>query len=296
MKFEDLIAKLDESIFTPELKEKVTQAFNEAVDAKVKEVVNLEVENALVKMDEDCSAKLKSLLEKMDAVHSARLDTLVKAMDRDFTKKLYTVYEKYNTELQENAASLRSFFESAISQYLDAYLDEVFPANYVQEAVENTKAAKILSQIRDVVGLDADFMSESVKTAIKTAHDKIESLTESNQKLSEENNSLKADADSNKAELFLEGKLAGATKEKRDFFLRRLSGKPFEDVQSNYAYVEEMYKRELRERQTLLREQNENRTLTFSRKIDRPVQTAIKESKAPAMNPMVQAGLEGLQE
>lgn len=294
MKFEEVMAKLDESVFTPELKKEVTDAFNEAVDAKVKKVVDLEVENALVKMDEDCSAKLKSLLEKMDTVHASRLDTLVNAMDKDFTKKLYAVYEKYNTELQENASALRTFFESAISQYLDAYLDKVFPANVVQESVENTKAAKILSQIRDVVGLDADFMSESVKTAIKTAHDKIESLEEANRSLTEANTSLKEKADANEAQLFLESKLAGANAEKRDFFMRRLSGKTNEEVQSNYAYVEEMYKRELRERQTLLREQAEQKTVSFSKKIDRPVQKVTESRKA--MNPVIAAGLEGLQD
>lgn len=295
MKFEEVMAKLDESVFTPELKKEVTDAFNEAVDEKVKKVVDLEVENALVKMDEDCSAKLKALLEKMDIVHASRLDTLVAAMDKDFTKKLYAVYEKYNTELQDNAKALRTFFESAISQYLDAYLDKAFPANVVQESVENTKAAKILSQIRDVVGLDADFMSESVKTAIKTAHDKIESLEEANRSLTEANTSLKEKADANEAQLFLESKLAGASADKRDFFLRRLSGKSNEDVQSNYAYVEEMYKRELRERQTLLREQAEKKTVSFSRKLDRPVQQVSESSKKP-MNPVIAAGLEGLQD
>lgn len=295
MKFEEVMAKLDESVFTPELKKEVTAAFNEAVDAKVKQVVDLEVENALVKMDEDCSAKLKSLLEKMDTVHASRLDTLVHAMDKDFTKKLYAVYEKYNTELQENASALRTFFESAISQYLDAYLDKAFPANVVQESVENTKAAKILSQIRDVVGLDADFMSESVKTAIKTAHDKIESLEEANRSLTEANTSLKEKADANEAQLFLESKLAGANSEKRDFFMRRLSGKTNEEVQSNYAYVEEMYKRELRERQMLLREQAEQKTVSFSKKIDRPLQK-VTESSRKAMNPVIAAGLEGLQD
>lgn len=294
MKFEEVMAKLDESVFTPELKKEVTKAFNEAVDAKVRKVVDLEVENALVKMDEDCSAKLKSLLEKMDAVHASRLETLVSAMDKDFTKKLYKVYEKYNTELHENAAALRAFFESAMSQYLDAYLDKAFPANIVQESVENTKAAKILSQIRDVVGLDADFMSESVKTAIKTAHDKIESLEEANRSLTEANTSLKEKSDANEAKLFLESRLAGANAEKRNFFLRRLSGKTNEEVQSNYAYVEEMYKRELRERQMLLREQAEGKTVSFSRKIDRPLQR-VNESRT-TMNPVIAAGLEGLQD
>lgn len=294
MKFEEVMAKLDESVFTPELKKEVTKAFNEAVDAKVRKVVDLEVENALVKMDEDCSAKLKSLLEKMDAVHASRLETLVSAMDKDFTKKLYKVYEKYNTELHENAAALRAFFESAMSQYLDAYLDKAFPANIVQESVENTKAAKILSQIRDVVGLDADFMSESVKTAIKTAHDKIESLEEANRSLTEANTSLKEKSDANEAKLFLESRLAGANAEKRNFFLRRLSGKTNEEVQSNYAYVEEMYKRELRERQMLLREQAEGKTVSFSRKIDRPLQR-VTESRT-TMNPVIAAGLEGLQD
>ena len=295
MKFEEVMAKLDESVFTPELKKEVTNAFNEAVDEKVKKVVDMEVENALVKMDEDCSAKLKSLLEKMDAVHTSRLDTLVTAMDKDFTKKLYAVYEKYNTELHENASALRQFFESAISQYLDAYLDKAFPANIVQESVENTKAAKILSQIRDVVGLDADFMSESVKTAIKTAHDKIESLEEANRSLTEANTSLKEKADANEAQLFLEGKLAGANAEKRNFFMRRLSGKTNEEVQSNYAYVEEMYKRELRERQSILRENAEKETKTFKTRLDRPVQQ-VNESRQPAYNPIVAAGLEGLQD
>lgn len=296
MKFEEIISKLDESIFTPALKEEVTKAFNEAVDAKVKQIVDLEVENALVKMDEDCSEKLKTLLDKMDLVHTSRLDTLVSAMDRDFTKKLYTVYEKYNAELHENATALRNFFESAISQYLDAYLDEAFPANVVQEAVENTKAAKILSQIREVVGLDTDFMSESVKGAIKAAHDKIESLTEANQSLTEANKSLKDEADTSKARLFLESKLANANPDKREFFLRRLSGKTAAEVQSNYEYVEEMYKRDFRERRQALRESAEKGTVTFRRKLDPSTRLVESREERPVLNPVVAAGLEGLQE
>lgn len=55
-----------------------------------------------------------------------------------------------------------------------------------------------------------------------------------------------------------------------------------------------MYKRELRERQTLLREQAEQKTVSFSKKIDRPVQKVTESRKA--MNPVIAAGLEGLQD
>ena len=203
--FKDLIS--EETLTT------IEEAFNQAVEEKSKEKIELENSNlrqqldetytqklelVIEKIDQDHTGKLKKLVEAIDTDHAVKLQKLIKGIDQKHTEMLKQVVEKYEGETQKAAKDFQERLVEEISNYLDLYIDKAIPTEQITEAVENIKAAKQLEQIRQIVGISEEFIDNEVKEALVDGKKTIDSLR------NELNESLKAKAEleirANKAE------------------------------------------------------------------------------------------------
>ena len=92
-KITDILQEKANDILTEDTLKRIEHAFNKKVA--------LHVESALVKQDDEYSAKLEHLLEAIDVDHTSKLDKVISAIDKNHGDKLISVVEKYSTYFQE---------------------------------------------------------------------------------------------------------------------------------------------------------------------------------------------------
>jgi hypothetical protein len=281
--FKDLIT--DETLST------IEEAFNQAVEEKSKEKIQLESENLKQKLDEDYTTKLEQLVEKIDTDHTAKLKKLVEAIDTDHavklqklvkgidkkhTKMLQQVVEKYEGQVAEEAKGFQERLVEEVSNYLDLYIDKALPTEQISEAVANIKAAKQLNQIRQIVGISEEFVDSEVKEALVDGKKTIDSLRAELNEALKENAELNQRANKAEATNILEQKTSDMPSAKKQFVTKLLGNKAPQYIEENFQYVVEMFEKETQEEVDEIKESVKNQFIKAP-KVDRP--QIIEEQK-----------------
>jgi len=281
-KFSEILSKVDNNVINEETAKAITEAFESAVEEKVGSRVQLELESALSKQDEDHALKLKNLLEAIDSDHTEKLEKVVNTITENHTNKLETLVSFYRKALNEKAEAFSNKIVSEISNYLDLYLENKVPTVQLEEAVANTYARKKLEKIRSMVGIDPDSVNSDIKEMIAEGKKKIDEL---NQKLNEsyqENHQILEKLKVNQTAILLEQKTKGMPTAKKEFVFNLLNDKDSSYIEENFNYVVEMFERSEEEKATDLVEEAKSNAVSRTAKV--PSKTVIKESKATETN------------
>ena len=276
-------------LMTEETLNAIEEAFQQAVDEKSKEKIQLESENVKQKLDadytaklemiidridEDHSAKLKKLVEAIDTDHAVKLQKIVKGIDKKHTAMLKQVVEKYEAELQEGAQNFQDTLVEQVSNYLDLYIDRTIPANQISEAVENIKAARQLAQIRQIVGITEEFVDTEVKEALVDGKKTIDSLRAELNEALKENAELNQRATKAESCIVLEAKTADMPSAKKQFVTKLLKNKSPQYIEENFSYVVDMFEKEAQEEVDEIKE-SVKKQFTRTPQVDRQI---IEES------------------
>jgi len=276
--FSEILNKVDSSVINEETAKEITEAFEAAVQEKASARVQLELESALTKQDEDHAVKLQKLLEAIDTDHTDKLQKVVSAITENHTEKLEKLVSFYRKALNEKAESFSNKIIEEISNYLDIYLEKVIPTIQLEEAVSNTYARKKLAQIREMVGIDPETVNDQVKGLVAEGKNRIDEL---NQKLNEaykENHELLIKLKASQTTNLLEQKTKGMPTVKREFISNLLSDKGSSYIEENFNYVVEMFERSEEQKTTDLVEEAKEKAFSRSAKV--PSQkTVVEESK-----------------
>jgi len=272
-KFAEILKQVDESVINEETAKAITEAFDSAVDEKVNARVSLEVESVLAKQDDDHAVKLKKLLEAIDTDHSDKLQKVVNALTENHTSKLKNVVSFYRKAINEKANKFSTKMVSEISNYLDLYLDKKVPNLQLEEAVQNTYARKQLDKIRELVGIDSDYINESVKSVVSKGKSKIDELNEKLNDAYKENHVLSEKLKVNMNAVLLEKKTKGMPSAKKEFIFNLLNDKSSSYIEENFSYVVEMFERGEEEKSSDLVQEAKNKALSRDAKI--PATTSV---------------------
>jgi hypothetical protein len=286
--FKDLISEetlnLIQTSFEEAVKEKVEKeiiAENENFNNKltlevenVKQQIDAEytekLQTVLEKVDKDHTEKLQALVEKIDEDHTAKLEKLIEAIDTDHAVKLQKlvknidvkhasmlkqVVEKYEATLNEEAKSFQERLVEEVSNYLDLYLDKTIPADQINEAVENIRAAKQIEEIRKIVGISEELVDSEIKEALVDGKKTIDSLRKELNEALKENVTINHEYKKAQAHILLESKTSDMPVSKKTFISRLLKNKDVEYINENFSYVVDMFERET---QTEVEEAQEN--------------------------------------
>lgn len=280
--FKDLIS--EETLNTLE------ETFQQAVEEKCKERVELETNNVKQKLDEDYTQKLQTVIDKIDENHTAKLKKLVEAIDTDHAVKLqklvkgidkkYTgmlkqVVEKHENETATEAKAFQERIVEEVSNYLDLYIDKTLPKKQIAEAVENIKAVKQLEQIRQIVGISEEFVDNEIKEALVDGKKTIDSLRNELNVTLKENANLAMKANKAEAFILLEKKTAELPSAKKAFITKLLGNKTPSYIEENFEYVVDMFEKDSQEEVDLIKESVQSTTTKNT--IDRP--TVIEEEQ-----------------
>lgn len=275
--FKDLIS--EETLNT------IEEAFNQAVEEKSKEKIQLESENLKQKLDESYTAKLEELVEKIDQDHTAKLkklveaidtdhavklDKLVKGIDKKHTEMLEQVVEKYEGQIAKDAKNFQERIVEEVSNYLDLYIDKNVPTEQISEAVQNIKAAQQINQIRQIVGISEEFIDAEVKEALVDGKKTIDSLRAELNEALKENAELAHKANKAQAKIVLEQKTADMPSAKKQFVNKLLANKAPEYIEENFQYVVDMFEKE-QEKEVDLVQESVKQEFVKAPKVDRQV-------------------------
>ena len=118
MDISSIIKNIDANVLKEETASEIAEAFENAVNEKVTAKLELQIESALNKQDEEHANKLEALLKAIDEEHSSKLNKVVDAINENHTIKLKNLSNFYRKALNEKAEQ----FTSKIVDRLNVYL------------------------------------------------------------------------------------------------------------------------------------------------------------------------------
>lgn len=284
-KFKNLLDNIE--VLTEDAKSSIQEAFDAAVESKVKERAQLEVDNALSKLDEEHAKQLTKLLEKVDEDHARKFASALQKVDEDHTKKLQNVVEHYEKALKKDSIALREELENDISEFLDVYIENTIPAKEIRKAVENSQAAKLLESVRQIVSVDERYIQNNIKEALKDGKEKMMSFQKKLNEQVKDNIELAKENRRLQTKLLLQEKTNDMPKAKKQFVYKLLESKSPEYIQSNFNHVVEMFERDdVAPSKKLIKESKEQRpNRTYKRvaeSVDTPLNIPEESNKGDA--------------
>lgn len=255
MKFKDILNTVGNDVLNENSKKAIFEAFEAAVNEKVDAKIKLEVEEAQRQLDESHADKLQQLLEAIDTDHTNKLKKVLAKVDADYAEKLERVIEKYENMVEKEAIGFRDQLTTEMSNYMDMYLEKMIPEAQLQEAVQNTQAKKIVDRVKQLVSVDEDFISDTIRDALQDGKNRIDSLTKELNEAVKTNIQINQDLKKTKATLVLEQKTADFNDTKKNYVMRVLNTKSPEEIEENFDYVVEMFERSEADEARVLTEQ-----------------------------------------
>lgn len=291
MELTKILESVDNNILTEDTKKRIEEAFNLAVESKVEDRVDerlqLEVESALIEIDEDHSEKLQNLVAAIDEDHTNKLNQVVESIERDHTSKLKSIIAKYEKELNESANTHMTTLTEQIDRYLDSYVEELVPVDLVRKAAQNTYATKVLGEAKEVLSVNEKFTDKKFRSAIQDGAQQLSSLQEENRKMAKQLDSLKANQ-------FLEAKISALPSDKASFIRQRLNGKGLTFIKENFEFVNKMYESKQRDEKSQLISASRIPTVDRQEGIISTGDEIVTESNDSENNPNMQLYMEGL--
>jgi hypothetical protein len=277
MEISKLLKEATQGILTDETLSQIQEAFDGAVNERVK----IHVEKALMEQDVEYTAKAEQLLEAIDADHSKKLKRVVEAVDTNNAAKLQMVVNRYQSIIKEQANQFKSDLVNKISDYIDIFIESKIPQKSINEAVKNQKARIILNNLRESLAINAALMSDSLKDALIDGKTQIDESKTALKSAQEEVKTLRESVEKTKAALVLEQKTAHLNPKKKEYALRVFEGKSPKFIVENIDYTLSLFDKKEEERlETLKEEAFESRKVKSDRiVIEEDTQEEISNSE-----------------
>lgn len=257
----DILKEATKDILTEQTLNEIQQAFEASVNEKVK----IHVEKALTEQDEDHSKKLEALVEAIDKDHVGKLNKVVAAIDENHSAKLKNIVEKYQKVLSSEAKDFKTETINDISTYLEAYLDEVVPAEDIKKAVANRKANDTLAKVRNLLAVDAAIAQESIREAVIDGKKQLDEARKELESAKGRVVVLEKELDKTQASLLLEQKTRELPENKKKFIQKLLGNKNVEFIKENYDYTLKLFNKTEEERLSTIRDEAEKQTEVVDR-------------------------------
>lgn len=261
------------------LSEQTLNDIQQAFEASVNEKVAIHVEKALAEQDDDHSKKLEALVEAIDKDHIKKLNKVVAAIDSNHSDKLKAIVEKYSNALSGEAKTFKTETINDISTYLEAYLDEVVPAEDIKKAVSNRHATDILSKVRNLLSVDAATAQDSIREAIIDGKKQLDEARKELESAKERSVVLEKELNTMNATLLLEKKTAELSEGKKKFIKKLMGNKSAEFINENYDYTLKLFNTTEEERLSTIRDEAVEQTENVDRVVvEEAVETPASEN------------------
>ena len=184
--------------------------------------------------------------------------------------------------LKKEAVEFREQLVSEMSNFLDLYLEQVIPTEQIELACENTKAIKIVDNMKKLVSVDEEFINDNIREALEDGKDQIDSLREELHEAMKANIQLNQAYKKEASEKMLMEKTMNFEDSKKTYVMRVLAEKSPDEIEANFDYVVEMFERDEASEVQLIKEEAEEKVQ--SKAVDTPkaeVKEDVIEESAP---------------
>jgi len=270
MNIKDVLNQIGQDVLTEDTKKLLSDAFEESVKVQVDEKLQLEKGAALRVLDEEHSQKLEQLLEAIDKDHTAKLHAVLEKIDTDHLQKLQYLIERHNKEIKEDANEFKGQLVEQLSNYLDVYISKSLPKEELSEAVKNKQAQKILSNIKELVALDEEYINKTITEAVSDGKTTIDTLKSELHETIKNNIQINQELKAVKSSLLLEKSTVQFSKDKKDYVMRILKDKDPDYITENIDYVVKMFEKDDDEKAQLLTETAKTSSKTVKGHVDTP--------------------------
>jgi len=282
-----VLKEATEGILTEDVLSEIESVFEESVEERVA----LHVEKALAEQDEDHAEKLEKLLEAIDADHTQKLRHLVESINRDHASKLVEAAKKFNNTLNEDAGSFKEELVGNVSNYLELYIERAIPQEEIRQAMRNTSAVKMLSQLREALAVDNALSQKSIRGAVKDGKNKIDNLGTELAQLNEQKVQMQQELTKAKSDLLLERKTKDLPSNKRKYMYKVLGNKTPKFIEENFDYTLNLLEKTEQDRLAAYKQEAEQ----SKSKVDRPTKQVIAEqtkSEPEQQTPVIEESIE----
>tara|TARA_R110002020_G_scaffold137670_1_gene307041 strand:- start:2041 stop:2928 length:888 start_codon:yes stop_codon:yes gene_type:complete len=252
----DTLKEQFKDLLTEDSFNEIEKVFNEAVEQKAELVTQV----ALVKQDEDHADKVQTLLEAIDDDHTKKLERIVEAVTVNHTAKLKTVVEKYEKAVQGDASVYKESLINNISNYLDLYIEKVYPQDMLEEAVKNKKFEQLVTEMRNVLGVDMALAKESIKDAILDGKTQISETTSKLEEAEKINAQLKGELNNAQRTVTLESLTKDLPEIKKNYVHKVLGNKDVKFIKENFQYTLDLFDKDTETELETLTEEAKNDT------------------------------------
>lgn len=267
----EILKLLEESakeVLTEDSLKKIQEAVEKRAEEIAKEKFELKIESKLAKQDAVYAEKLENFIGEVDEDHTNKMKQLVEALDNKRAGQLQQVVEKYKNGYAKECKLFKENLVKKIDKYFDLVVDEQIPAKQINEAVENTRAKKLLEQIGKMIGMDKIQQNKIVKEGIMDAKNEIDTLTEKVNQLEAEKQKLINERLDVKRDRLLTEKTKGLPKVKKDYIMKVLGKKSLDFINENFDYTLELYDSDEEESTAKLKEDATGKTKVISEGVD----------------------------
>lgn len=275
--FETLLKETTKDILSEENLQKITEAFNAAVENNTAEKVELAVEAALVKQDQTNAKDLEKLLEDIDEDHTKKLERVVESLEAKHSTLLKNVMDKYKKEFVTESKAFKDDLVNKLDKFFTISLENAIPQKQINEAVENTYYKKAFNQIKKLVAISEVSTNELVKTGILEAKGMIDEKDQEIKTLTEKSAKFEKELNRLRVKDLLNEKCAGLPKDKTEYIKRVLGNKSEKFITENFDYTIKMYDKDDSESLEKVKEDAKKSSKILSEGIDRPDETVITE-------------------
>lgn len=133
-----------------EVAEERTTLATEAIDKKHSIMLQQLVENHNTKL----KSELKNLEESIDADHTDKVEKLFVKLDEDRAHKIQEVKDYYEGLLNESVKNESDVLVEAVDKFLDTWLEEKVPTQFIEEAAKKDYSQDLLKKISNLVGIN----------------------------------------------------------------------------------------------------------------------------------------------
>lgn len=244
MNIEDLLPKALKESLSEESLQKITEAFNNAVETKVNEKLQLAVESAMASYDEQANAKINDVVTAIDEAHKVGLMKAVRALKESYEGKVRGRIKRYNAKskrIVENAKVGAMKFKrqlvESLSDFIDKHFEEVLPVRAIKAAVKNDAAMRVVESLRNVLNVTDKSAMDVYIPKLKEAKALIESKTEKIKEYDRQLRESKLQNSETEAKLMLESLSSGLPTAKKNYIKRMMDGKTAKYIKENFDYA-----------------------------------------------------------
>jgi cation transport regulator ChaB len=165
-----------------------------------------------------------------------------------------------------------------VSNYLDLYLEKTFPQDMLEEAVNNKRADRLLSELQKMLAVDMALAKDSIKDAVVDGKAQINEANQSLATIVHENDSLRYQLASVKSEALIEHLSQDLPEVKKNYVKKVLGDKDAEFITENFNYTVQLFDKETEKRDQKLRKEAQTQV---KGNVDSAVKEVVVESTSP---------------